>query len=96
MKGLIELFVLVPLFILCYQYYAFSVTSKGEERQQRCQTLGIIYTTLGIGSLIFRTPLAVFGGLILIMLGFRLIARGLDRLDKNTFIDHFDEDDTPK
>lgn len=93
--NLIELFVLIPLFILCYQFYAFSVTSKGVERQKRCQALGIVYTTMGIVSLIYRSPVAVFGGLILIMLGFRLMARGLDRLDKKTFIDHFEEDNKP-
>lgn len=93
MKDLVELLVLVPLFIMCYQFYAFSMSSKGVERQKRCQSLGIVFTTLGTCSLAFHTPLAVFGGIILIMLGFRLIARGLDRMDKNVFIDHFDEDD---
>lgn len=96
MRNIIELFVLVPLFIMFYQFYAYSITSKGEERQKKCQLLGIVYTTLGICSLAFHTPLAVFGGLILIMLGLRLIARGLDRLDKNIFIDRFDDDNTPK
>jgi hypothetical protein len=96
MKHLVELLVLIPLFIMCYQFYAFSITSKGVEIQKRCQSLGIVYTTLGICSLAFRTPLTVFGGLILIMLGFRLIARGLDRLDKKIFIDRFDEDNKPR
>jgi hypothetical protein len=30
------------------------------------------------------------------MFGFRLVSFGLDRIDKNTFIDHYGDDDTPK
>jgi hypothetical protein len=96
MKDLIELIILVPLFIMCYQFYAYSMTSKGVDRQKKCQMLGIAYTTVGICSLVFHSPVAVFGGLILIMLGFRLIARGLDRLDKNIYIDQYSEDNNPK
>jgi hypothetical protein len=96
MKNLIELVVLIPLFIMCYQFYAFSISSKGVLKQKRCQSLGIAFTTLGICSLVSHTPLAVFGGLILIMLGFRLIASGLDRMDKKIFIDRFNEDDKPE
>jgi hypothetical protein len=47
--------------------------------------------TLGIMALVFKSAPFAFFGLILMMLGFRLIARGLDRLDKNIFIDQYDD-----
>lgn len=96
MKDLIQLVILVPLLIMLYQFYSYSVTSTGVEKQKKCLTLGIVCSTIGITSLAFHSTVAVFGGLILIMFGLRLMAHGLDRVDKKRFIDHYEEDDTPK
>jgi hypothetical protein len=82
--------------VVCYQLYTFSISKDGLIKQKRCQTLGIVYMTIGIFSLVFRTGPTFIGGLVLIMLGFRLIAKGLDRLDKRTFIDQYDEDKDEK
>jgi hypothetical protein len=48
--------------------------------------------TTGICAMVFKSAPSAFLGLILMMFGFRLMAKGLDRLDKNTFIDRYDED----
>ncbi|GAM09283.1 hypothetical protein OR1_01558 [Geobacter sp. OR-1] len=95
MQTIIELAILVPLFILFYQFYSYSITSKGVERQKKCTVLGIVSMTIGIASFAGHSATTVFGGLVLMMFGFRLIAHGLDRIDKKTYIDHFDEDDNP-
>jgi sulfite exporter TauE/SafE len=71
--------------------YSYAVTRQKEERQRVCRGLGITLFTVGITSLVTRDSLFVFAGLILIMIGFRLIAHGLDRLDKNIFIDRYDK-----
>lgn len=87
--GYIKLFIILPVFL---QLYFFAVTSKGVEKQKRCQRFGIVYTTIGMCSLIFQQIHLVIGGLILIMLGFKLISHGLDRIDKKTFITQYDDD----
>ena len=48
---------------------------------------------IGILALIEREPLFAFFGLILIMFGFRLMARGLDRIDKTVFIESYNEEE---
>jgi uncharacterized membrane protein len=48
--------------------------------------------TFGLTALIARQPALVVMGLILIMFGFRLMATGLDRIDKKVFIDRYDEE----
>lgn len=96
MNDMIQLAMLVPLLIMLYQFYSYSISSKGEERQQKCLTMGIVCFAIGITCLAIHSTVTVFGGLILMMFGFRLIARGLDRLDKTTFIDHYADDDSPK
>jgi hypothetical protein len=47
--------------------------------------------TLGIIALVFKSAPFAFFGLILMMFGFRLLARALDRLDKRIFIDRFED-----
>ena len=96
MKVIIELIVLIPLFIIFYQFYSYSISANGEEKQTKCLVLGVISSTVGITCLAFHTTITVFGGLILLMFGFRLIAKGLDRVDKKIFIDHYKDDDKPK
>lgn len=92
MQEFLKYLALLIALVGCYQLYAFSVSRTGPEKQARCQKLGVVFMSVGIVSLIFRTPQTFIGGLILIMFGFRLIAQGLDRLDKKTFIDRYDED----
>jgi hypothetical protein len=83
---------MMPLAILFIQFYLYAVSLKGEERQKSCRLLGIMYMSLGITSLVTRSVPISFGGLIMIMLGFRLMAHGLNRLDKRIYIDRFDEE----
>jgi hypothetical protein len=88
----LEFLLTIPAIMVSYQMYAFSVNKKGAEKQKSCQTLGIVYMTLGITALIARQQVFVFIGLVLIMFGFRLMAAGLDRMDKKVFIDRYDEE----
>jgi uncharacterized membrane protein HdeD (DUF308 family) len=94
MRTLVEAILLLTLIIFLYQFYSYAVTSKGEEKQKRCQATGIISATIGMVCLVYQTPVTAFAGLILMMFGFRLIAHGLDRIDKNIFIDRYQDDDT--
>ena len=83
---------MLPIVAVAFQFYSWIVSLEGLERQVHCRALGVVYTTLGTISFVFRTfPSAVIG-FILIMLGLRLIARGLDRMNKTIFIDRLDED----
>jgi len=84
---LVKLGFLLPVFVVCGQLYLFAVTRQGVEKQDYCRGVGIGYFTIGTVSLVSRDVYFTFGGLILIMLGLRLIAHGLDRLDKQIFID---------
>ncbi|MBL0224662.1 MAG: hypothetical protein IPQ16_03485 [Geobacteraceae bacterium] len=92
MRVFIDILIILPLLVLCYQLYSFSAKSEGLVKQERCQKLGIMFMTLGILALVFRSAPWAFFGLVLIMSSFRLLAKGLDRLDKKTFIDQLDED----
>lgn len=96
MRLYIEFLLTIPILLICYQMYAFSVHKKGLEMQSSCRTLGIVYMTVGIVALIARSPAFVFLGLILIMSGFRLMAKGLDRIDKKVFIDRYNEEENEK
>ncbi|NVN99171.1 MAG: hypothetical protein HXX17_07590 [Geobacteraceae bacterium] len=87
----IKLLFMIPLLIICLQIYKFTSSRKGEGKQDRCQKLGIGYMVIGIISLIERDPVFAFFGLILIMFGFRLMAKGLDRLDKKMFIEQYND-----
>jgi hypothetical protein len=92
MQLYVEFLVSIPVMLICYQMYAFSVNKKGAEKQKSCQALGIVYMTFGITALIAREPAFVFMGLMLMMFGFRLMSTGLDRIDKKIFIDRYDEE----
>lgn len=92
MSAYFQLLIVIPLLVICYQIYAFSSSRKGEDKQSRCQKLGIGYMAIGILALIERQPLFAFFGLILIMFGFRLMAKGLDRIDKTVFIDCYNDE----
>lgn len=88
----VECFVMIPFVIVSLQFYSWIVSLEGVEKQRHCKALGITYTTLGTVGFMFRSlPLAIVG-MILFMLGMRLIAHGLDRLNKSVFIDRFDRD----
>ena len=84
-----KLFIMLPLFAVIFQMYNYALTRKREERQAVCRGLGVALLTVGIVSLILRDAVSVFAGLLLMMVGFRLIAHGLDRLDKTIFIDQY-------
>jgi hypothetical protein len=73
--------------------YRFTSSRKGEEKQDRCKRLGIGYMVIGILALTWRDPLLAFFGLILIMFGFRLMAKSLDRIDKTVFIESYNEEE---
>jgi hypothetical protein len=88
----IEYMFITAVVIVFNQFYAYAVSLTGQEKQSTCQRLGIAYITLGILSFVIRTPPVVIAGFILIMMGLRLIAHGLDRIDKNIFIDRYDSD----
>ena len=88
----VKLLVLVPLLILAVQAYNYAVTKTGEEKQNTCKSLGIAFATVGIVILVYRSAFLSFAGLILIMMGLRLIAHGLDRIDKKIFIDRYEEE----
>jgi len=88
----VECFVMIPFVVVSMQFYNWIVSLKGEEKQKHCKALGVTYTTLGTVCFLFRSlPFAIIG-MILFMLGMRLIAHGLDRLDKSVFIDRYDKD----
>lgn len=86
----IQYLTLIMVLTLCYQFYRFTIYHEGKARQTKCQSLGIVFATLGILGLAFHSIPFVFGGLILIMLGLRLIAYSLDRINKSIFIDRYD------
>lgn len=90
MQTYIKLLVMLPVMVICYQLYTYTANSKGVDRQRRFRKLGIAAMTIGITALVLREPVFVFMGLIFIMTGFRLMAKGLDRLEKKVFIDRYD------
>ncbi|MBK5275196.1 MAG: hypothetical protein JJE30_09125 [Desulfuromonadales bacterium] len=83
---------LLPFWVICGQLYFYSVSQKNEQRQRGCRSLGIFFLTIGIVSLVSRDYWFVISGLALIMLGLRLTAYGLDRIDKSIYIDRCEED----
>jgi hypothetical protein len=84
--------VTIPFVIVMFQFYSWIVSLQGVDKQRHCKALGIVYTTLGTCCFIFRTLPFAIAGLLIFMLGLRLIANGLDRINKTTFIDRLDED----
>jgi Na+/phosphate symporter len=88
----VECFVMIPFIVVMHQFYSWIVSLQGEEKQKHCRILGIVYTTLGTVCFLFRSLSLAIVGLILFMLGLRLIAHGLDRINKTNFIDRCNED----
>jgi Na+/phosphate symporter len=83
---------MIPFIVVMFQFYSWIVSLEGLEKQKHCKILGITYTTLGTVCFMFRSlPLAVVG-LVLFMLGLRLIAHALDRINKSVFIDRYHGD----
>jgi Na+/phosphate symporter len=83
---------MIPFVVVMVQFYTWIVSLEGEEKQRHCKVLGVTYTTLGTVCFMLRSvPLAIMG-MILFMFGLRLIAHGLDRLNKSIFIDRYDGD----
>ena len=82
------------MLIFSTQFYKYTVSLKGLEKQVSCRRLGIAFVTIGIAFLISRDVVFVFSGLILMMQGLRLIAHGLDRIDKKTFIDIYNDEES--
>ncbi len=87
----VKILILLPFFALIFQMYNYAVTRQREEKQEVCRGLGILSFSIGVVSLVSRDYPFVFAGLIMMMVGFRLIAHGLDRLDKKTYIDRYNE-----
>jgi hypothetical protein len=92
MESFLKYLLLLPIWVFGAQLYCFTASLEGVQRQEGCQKLGILYITAGIVSLVFREMLFVVSGLMLIMLGLRLVSYSLDRIDKKTFIDRYKED----
>jgi hypothetical protein len=92
MQVYVECFVMIPFVVVMCQFYLWIVSLKGAEKQRHCRALGITYTTLGTVCFLFRSLSLAVVGMILFMLGLRLIAYGLDRIDKTIFIDRLDDD----
>jgi len=86
LKPLILLFV----FVVIFQMYNYATTREKVEKQKICRGMGIALFSVGVVSLVLRDQFLVFSGLVLMMIGFRLIAHGLDRLDKKIYIDRYD------
>jgi hypothetical protein len=87
----VKYLILMPCFALIFQMYSYAVSRQGEEKQRVCRGSGIALLTLGIVSLVSRDFFFVCSGFVLMMIGFRLTAHGLDRLDKKIFIDSYNE-----
>ena len=87
MKDYLMYFFLLPFWTLCIQFSFHALSLKGVAKQNECQRLGIFFTTVGIVSLVSRDMIFAASGLVLIMLGLRMISIGLDRLDKKTLSD---------
>ncbi len=92
----LQIFFAIPIVIISTQLYWYATSRTGTSRQSSCRALGIVYTTCGIGSLVFHSIFFAFLGLYLLMLGLLLISRGLDRLDKKIYIDRYAEDAEPE
>jgi len=92
MESFLKFLLLLVLWAFGAQLYCFAASLEGVQRQEGCQKLGILYITAGIVSLVFREMLFVVSGLMLIMLGLRLVSYSLDRIDKKTFIDRYKQD----
>jgi hypothetical protein len=89
----VKLLVLLPVIVFGYQLYRYTITLQREEKQRACKSLGIIIFSVGVACLALRNVPSFILGIVTIMIGFRLIAFGLDRKNKTIFMDRYD--DTP-
>jgi uncharacterized membrane protein HdeD (DUF308 family) len=96
MMEYVKFLILLPMIIFGYQLYCYTISLKRVEKQRACRSLGIIMFPAGVICLVYHNFLAVIVGLVMIMFGLRLIAYGLERKDKNIFIDRYDEDSKQK
>ena len=92
MQSLVIYAMLLPIWVISCQIILYTLKYKDEQRQKGCRTLGVLFVTIGIVSLASRDFTFVISGLLQIMIGLRLIASGLDRIDKKIFIDRFKDD----
>jgi hypothetical protein len=92
MQSLVKYIPLLPCWAVCIQLFCYRISLQGVRKQRECRTLGIILTSIGVVSLVSRDFWYVLSGLALIMLGLRLLATGLDRIDKKIHIDRFEDD----
>lgn len=93
MADFFQYLVMLVVLMVSYQLYTYAVHLTGEPKQKTCRKLGVFFATLAITGFAMRShPPVVIGGLVLFMLGLRLMAHGLDRLNKKVFIDRFEED----
>ena len=86
----LQLIGLLTILIVIYQVYSYAVTRQREEKQSVCRGLGVVLFSVGVVTLITRDTFLVFSGIFLMMLGLRLLAYSLDRMDKKIFIDRYD------
>lgn len=85
MSQMIIILTILAFLILCYQGFSYVTSLTGKKRRDSCRQLGIFYFILGICSFISRSAPAVFTGIILLMMGLRLMAHGLVRHGKAGF-----------
>ena len=92
MNMYVDALISVPLLVVLVQFYLYVLSSDFQERNRKCQTLGVIYAACGTALLMLKEiPLAVLG-LLLIAFGLRLITQGFDRLEKTIYINQVEED----
>lgn len=85
MSQLIIILTILAFLVLCYQGFSYVTSLTGKKRRDSCRQLGIFYLILGICSFISRSAPVVFTGIILLMMGLRLMAHGLVRHGKTGF-----------
>ena len=85
----VKILIIFVFLALIFQMYNYATSRQREEKQKICRGLGILLFTVGVVSLVTRDHIFVLAGLFLMMVGFRLIAQGLDRLDKKIYIDRY-------
>ncbi len=85
MSKLIIILAILAFLILCFQGYSYVTTRTGRARRESCRRLGIFYFCLGIIGFVVRSAPVTFAGLILLMMGLRLMAHGMVRHGKTGY-----------
>lgn len=85
----LKLLFLIPLVGFLSQLYFYAISRQGVEKQKVCRASGIALFSAGSVGLTNRDILSVSSGLIMMMFGIRLIANGLERLDKTIYADRY-------